>query len=53
MEAEVGEHREKGAIVVEATISLTVFIFTIFIILSVVDICYIQAKIGNSMCSAA
>lgn len=43
---------ERGAIVVEATISLSVFIFTMFTILSVVDICYIQSKIGMALDSA-
>ena len=45
--------KEKGAIVVEATISLTAFVFLIFTILSLVNICYIQAKIGLSLNSAA
>ncbi len=44
---------EKGAIVVEATIALTAFIFAIFTILSVVNICFIQAKIGVSLNTAA
>lgn len=43
---------ERGAIVVEATISLSVFIFTMFTILSVVDICYVQSKIGMALDSA-
>ena len=37
---------EKGAIIVEATISLTAFIFMIIMILSIINICYVQAKIG-------
>ena len=45
--------KEKGAIVVEATISLTTFIFAIFIILNIVNICYIQAKIGVALNTAA
>lgn len=44
---------EKGAIVVEATISLTAFILAIFTILMLVDICYIQAKIGTSLNTTA
>lgn len=47
------KNKERGAIVVEATISLTAFIFTIFTILSIVNICYIQSKIGLSLNSAA
>lgn len=46
------KNRENGAIVVDATISLTAFIFTIFTILSVVNICYIQSKIGIALDSA-
>ena len=37
---------QKGAIVVEATISLTAFMFFIVTILTVVNICFAQAKIG-------
>ena len=44
---------EKGAIVVEATIALTAFIFAIYTILSIVDICYIQAKISIALDAAA
>lgn len=35
---------EQGAIVVEATISLTAFMFLIVTILTVINICYAQAK---------
>lgn len=45
--------KEQGAVVVEATIALSVFVFTLYIILSVVDICYTQAKIGIAINSAA
>lgn len=45
--------KERGAVVIEATISLTVFIFMMFTILMMVDICYVQAKIGTSLNSAA
>lgn len=45
--------KENGAIVVEATIALTAFIFAILTILSVVNICFIQAKIGISLNTAA
>ena len=47
------KNRESGAIVVEATLSLTAFVFAIFIILSVVNICYIQAKMSLALNSAA
>lgn len=43
----------RGAIVVEATIALTTFIFAIFIILSVVDICYVQSKMSVALNSAS
>lgn len=44
---------ERGAIVVEATIALTAYIFAIFIILSIVDIAYVQAKMQVALNSAA
>lgn len=44
--------KEKGAIVVEATIALTVFIFAIFTLLQIVNICFIQAKMGTALASA-
>ena len=44
---------ESGAIVVEATLSLTAFVFAIFTILNVVNICYIQARMGSALDSAA
>lgn len=47
------QKRERGAIVVEATIALTTFVFAMFIILSIVDICYVQAKMGIALNSAA
>lgn len=47
------KNRERGAVVVEATIALTTFIFAIYIILSIVDICYVQAKMGIALNSAA
>lgn len=43
---------ESGAIVVEATVALAVFIFAIFTLLSVVNICYIQARIGSALASS-
>lgn len=48
-----GHKRERGAIVVEATIALTAFIFAIYTILSIVDICYVQAKISIALDAAA
>lgn len=47
------EKKERGAMVVEATISLTAYIFVIFTILSIVDICYIQSKMAVSLNAAA
>ena len=44
---------ERGAVVVEATLSLTTFIFAIFTILSIVNICYIQARVNTALNSAA
>lgn len=40
-------HNEEGAIIVEAAISLSTFMFLIVIILSVTNICLAQAKIGT------
>ena len=45
--------KEKGAIVVEATIALTAFIFAIYMILSLVTMCMVQAKIGVALNTAA
>lgn len=44
---------EQGAIIIEAIISLTTYIFAIFLILSVVDICYTQARISMALNAAA
>ena len=44
---------EHGAIVVEATIAFSAFIFLIFIVYSIVDICYIQAKMGIALNESA
>lgn len=44
---------ERGAIVVEASISLTTFIFLIYTILSIINICFAQAKIGVAINCAA
>lgn len=45
--------KNRGAIVVEATAVLPIFIFAIYIILSIVDVCYVQAKISMALDSAA
>ena len=47
------KEKERGAIVVEGIISLTTFMFAIFTILSIVNICYIQAKMNVALHSAA
>lgn len=45
--------QERGAVIVEGIISLTTFMFAIFTILSIVNICYIQARMSNALNSAA
>ncbi len=47
------ENREKGAVVVEATLSLTAFMFAILIILSIAGIAYTQSKMAVALNSAA
>ncbi len=47
------EKGQRGSIIVEATIILPIFIFVIFTILSIVDICYVQAKIAVAVNSAS
>ena len=47
------ENRESGAVVVEAIISMTAFIFTMLIILSIADIAYTQSKMAVALNSAA
>ena len=44
---------EKGAVVVEGILSLSIFMFTIFTILSIVNICFIQAKMSIALNAAA
>jgi len=44
---------ERGAIIIESIIALTVYIFTIFTILSIVDIAYTQARVSIALNSAA
>ena len=38
---------QEGAVVIEATISLTAFMFLIITILAITNICLAQAKIGT------
>ena len=49
----MGEKKERGAIVVEATLSLTAFVFVMFTFLSIVNVVYIQAKMSVALNSAA
>lgn len=44
---------ERGAIIVEGIISLTTFMFTIFTVLSIVNICFIQSRMSVALNSAA
>ena len=44
---------EQGAITVEATISLTAFMFMIVTVLTIVNICIVQTKIGIAIHCAA
>lgn len=47
MEEKMRRKNQEGAIVIEATIALTTFMFLIVTILSIVNICLVQAKIGT------
>lgn len=47
------EKRERGAVVVEAILSMTAFMFAILIILSIADIAYTQSKMAVALNSAA
>ncbi len=47
------QKRERGAIIVEATISLTTFIFAMFTLYSLVNICYVQSKMSVAVNVAA
>lgn len=47
------EKKQRGAIIVEATIALTTFIFAMFTIYSLVNICYVQSKMAVAVNSAA
>lgn len=41
--------REKGAIIIEGTLILPFFMFAIITVLSIVNICFAQAKIGTAL----
>ena len=43
---------EHGAIIIEATVSLSIFMFAIYIVLSIVQICYTQERIAVALNSA-
>ncbi len=47
------ENNDEGAIVVEASIAVPVYAFIIFTILTLVNICYAQAKVQIALNSAA
>ncbi len=47
------KHNEDGAIVVEATMALPVYMFLIVTILTIVNMCYVQAKIQIALNTAA
>ncbi len=47
------KNRQRGAIIVEATIALSAFIFAMFTIYSVIDICYVQSKMAVAVNAAA
>lgn len=47
------ENNDEGAIVVEASIAVPVYVFIIFTILTLVNICYAQAKVQIALNSAA
>ena len=43
---------EKGAIIVEATLSLTIFMFAMFTMLSLIQVAYTQSRISVALCTA-
>lgn len=43
---------QKGAIIVEASISLTVFMFMMFTMLSLIQVAYTQSRISTALCAA-
>lgn len=40
---------ERGVIVIEATISLTAFMFALVMIMSMINICIVQARVSNAI----
>ena len=40
---------ENGVVIIEAAIALTAFMFFVVTLLSVVNICYVQARIGTAL----
>lgn len=48
----MNNRKERGAIVVEATLSLTTFVFALFMIITLVDIAYLQYKMAIAMNAA-
>ena len=44
--------RERGAVIVEATISLSVFMFAMFTLLSLIQIAYAQSRMSVALCCA-
>lgn len=51
-EATERQPREKGAVIIEATLSLTIFMFAIFTLLSVIQIAYVQSRMSVALCCA-
>ena len=47
------EKKERGAIVMEASIALTAFMFLILTLLQIVNIYYIQGRVGVALNAAA
>lgn len=53
MEVNVNNKNERGSVTIEATISLSAFMFTIVTILTIVNICIVQAKMSYAVNSVA
>ena len=45
----VNPSSENGVVFIEATIALTAFMFFVVTLLSIVNVCYAQAKIGTAL----
>ncbi len=52
MEKTGSGNKERGAIIIEATVSLSIFMFAIYTILSIVMICYTQERVAIALNSA-